>query len=190
MQLTFQQLRDANARRGIEWMGSPADPRDLLFTSVELAGEVGEACNIVKKLERHRAGVAGGISGPDAHHALAEELADVVICADRVAECLGIDLGAMIVDKFNKTSKKHGLSVRLDAPSSDGRPVKNDEVDALVSKLKGTANDLIPTMLDLGMGEVNVGCAKSAVDRVLERDHQGIWRVRQHGCGCCDPTSV
>ena len=80
------------------------------FRGVELAGEVGEACNVIKKLERERHGWAGS---RDIREHLVEELADVIICADLVAMAAEIDLAAAIKDKFNTTSKKIGVDVTL-----------------------------------------------------------------------------
>lgn len=82
----------------------------LSFRGNELAGETGEACNIIKKLERERMGQVGSRSTADA---LAEEIADVVICADLIAMEAGFDLSEAVRRKFNKTSEKYGLSTRL-----------------------------------------------------------------------------
>ena len=45
--------------------------------------------------------------------AIAEELADVVICVDLIAARFGINLWDAILDKFNATSHKTGLEVWL-----------------------------------------------------------------------------
>ncbi len=102
-------LRAANERRQAEW---DADNQiSLAYRGNELAGEVGEACNIIKKLERERIGIRGSRA---TQAQLAEELADVVICADLIAMSEGIDLlDHAVPDKFNATSKKYGLSTRL-----------------------------------------------------------------------------
>jgi NTP pyrophosphatase (non-canonical NTP hydrolase) len=76
----------------------------------ELAGEVGEACNAIKKLERKRLGIRGSRDTVD--H-LAEELADVVICVDLIAMHYEVNLGKAIRKKFNKTSRKVGLPVEI-----------------------------------------------------------------------------
>jgi NTP pyrophosphatase (non-canonical NTP hydrolase) len=106
--MNLSTLRIANVKRHDEWVGgndiTPA------FRGNELAGETGEACNIIKKLERERLGIAGSRS--TIPH-LAEELADVVICVDLIAMEYGIDLGAAVRDKFNATSSKVGLSTRI-----------------------------------------------------------------------------
>lgn len=110
-QLTFAALRDANVARQAEWC--PDQLPDLSFRGNELAGEAGEACNIIKKLERERHGWRGSRATTDD---LLQELADVVICADLTAIQIGADLGRAVAAKFNATSTKHNLSVSLPAP--------------------------------------------------------------------------
>lgn len=113
--LTFGALRAANAARQELWC--PDQKPDLSFRGNELAGETGEACNVIKKLERERRGWRGSRA---TIQDLAEELADVVICADLVAHSAGIDLGAAVTFKFDKSSEKIGLPTRLsglDAPA-------------------------------------------------------------------------
>lgn len=105
---TFTNLREANAARQAEW---DKDERiSLSYRGNELAGETGEACNIIKKLERERLGIRGSRATVDQ---LADELADVLICADLIALAEGIDLEAAVARKFNATSEKVGLSTRL-----------------------------------------------------------------------------
>lgn len=110
MPITLQNLRDANVRRSIEWMGNAPVPADMMFCAVELGGETGEALNVCKKMERVRLGVVGSKANLVD---LIEELADVIICVDRVAACYDIDLSEAIQKKFNKTSEKYGLKERL-----------------------------------------------------------------------------
>lgn len=77
----YQTLRDANVVRQAEW--DPAGhAKDLLWRMNELAGEIGEICNVLKKLHRERCGVEGFRATKDQ---LAEELADGVICIDLLA---------------------------------------------------------------------------------------------------------
>lgn len=113
---TFSRLRDANRARQAQW---DADDRiGLIYRANELAGEVGEACNVAKKIERERLGIAGSRATVAQ---LAEELADVVICADLVAMGEGIDLDEAVAAKFNATSEKIGLPQRLSAASYQAR---------------------------------------------------------------------
>lgn len=107
----YETLRDANEARNAEW--TKGEGTSIVFKGNELAGEVGEACNVIKKLYRERQGWVGSRA---TLNDLAEELADVVICADLIAMDEGIDLDAAVRAKFNKTSEKYGLSVRLVEP--------------------------------------------------------------------------
>ncbi|NTG85888.1 nucleotide pyrophosphohydrolase [Agrobacterium rhizogenes] len=104
----FTNLRAANIARQKEWDGD--NQIDLAYRGNELAGEVGEACNVIKKLERERRGIAGS---RDTKEHLAEELADVIICVDLIAMAAGIDMDAAVRAKFNATSEKVGLRTRL-----------------------------------------------------------------------------
>lgn len=106
--LDLETLRRANAARAKQW--DPGNTIPLMFAMMELAGEAGEACNAAKKLARHELGLAGGNTDIDA---LAQELADVVICCDLAAMKAGINLAEAVVAKFNATSDKHGFTVKL-----------------------------------------------------------------------------
>jgi len=107
--LDFSTLRQANLARAKEWNPTGADTGPG-FAGLELAGEVGELCNLLKKAERARLGLVGGSVSPAA---IAEELADVVICADLVGLALGLDLWPIVVAKFNATSEAKGFATRL-----------------------------------------------------------------------------
>lgn len=106
--ITIEELQTAHTERQAEWC--PEQVPDLSFRGNEMAGEVGEACNVIKKLERERHGWRGS---RDTKEHLAEELADVVHTAILCAITAGIDLAPAIVKKFNDTSDKNALTVRL-----------------------------------------------------------------------------
>lgn len=127
--LDLAKLRSANAARAYQWNGG--NPPPLSFNLMELAGEAGEACNAGKKLARHEYGFVGG--DPDVSK-LAEELADVVICADLAAEKAGIDLAEAVVQKFNKTSVKHAFPQRLSA-ATEAQPTREQLIEQ-VARLK------------------------------------------------------
>lgn len=116
--LTFKDLRAASSLRQRFW--DPDNRFDLLYRSNELGGEVGEAQNVVKKLVRERLGLRGSRSTKDA---LASELADVVICADLVAQKEDIDLDIAVRMKFNRTSKEQNLNVFLPWEEGDEHAV-------------------------------------------------------------------
>jgi NTP pyrophosphatase (non-canonical NTP hydrolase) len=74
-----------------------------------LTGEVGEAANIVKKLNRIRDGIPGNTqSREELEHALGEELADIAVYLDLMAQAAGFDLEGIREVKFQKTSAKIG----------------------------------------------------------------------------------
>lgn len=110
------ELRAANVARQAVWC--PEQVPDLSFRGNELAGEVGEACNVIKKLERERLGWKGS---RDTVAHLGEELADIIICTDLVALSAGIDLASAVVGKFNSTSEKVGIPVFLPPPPQGGQ---------------------------------------------------------------------
>ncbi|MGN6064928.1 MazG-like family protein [Brevundimonas diminuta] len=143
-------LRAANIARQAEW--DPSDKITLTYRLNELAGETGEACNVGKKIERERLGIRGS---RDTIEHLAEELGDVVICADLVAMAEGIDLEAAVAAKFNATSEKVGLKTRLAAPAA---PFDRDGLIALI--MEETTDDIVADGWDR-LGKPNVlvqGC--------------------------------
>ncbi len=85
-------------------------------------GELGEAANIAKKLNRVRDGIPGNgdITPDELRQALADELADTFIYLDLTAQSEGIDLEAAVIEKFNKTSAKIGYENTLFNRSLDG----------------------------------------------------------------------
>lgn len=105
----YKSLHHANVARNKQWDNKNA--LDLSFRGNELAGEVGEACNIIKKLERERLGLVGS---RDTNEHLIEELCDVVICTYLIAMQIGINLDPHVARKFNETSRKRGLTVFME----------------------------------------------------------------------------
>lgn len=103
----YTTLREANIARATEWQG---DKVDASFRGNELGGEVGEALNVIKKLERQRLGIKGS---RDSVEHLAEELADVIICTDLIAMMYDINLNKAVAEKFNMTSLKVGLNTKM-----------------------------------------------------------------------------
>lgn len=75
------------------------------------AGELGEAANIIKKLNRVRDGIPGNSETPEQlRNALAEELADVAIYLDLLTQAAGFDPETIRDLKFAKTSRKIGYT--------------------------------------------------------------------------------
>jgi len=68
---------------------------------------------------------------------LALELADTVICADRVAMYEGIDLGAAVREAFNDKSAELGLKARIE-------PTPDTEIEAAKQLLKAHGYHVYP----------------------------------------------
>lgn len=101
-------LRAANIARQIEWQNG--QEISLEYRGNEAAGEMGEFCNVIKKLARERLGIKGSRA---TLQDLKEEGADVVICVDLIFKEFGIDLAEAVREKFNMTSDKVGLATKL-----------------------------------------------------------------------------
>jgi NTP pyrophosphatase (non-canonical NTP hydrolase) len=116
--LTFNNLREANKARLPQFKNSKGEPAhekkdgsdwSLAEWMNAVAGELGEAANVIKKIRR------GDMTLEEAKEMLAEEFADIVTYLDITAMQAGINLGKATMDKFNKVSKRVGSSIRLDA---------------------------------------------------------------------------
>jgi NTP pyrophosphatase (non-canonical NTP hydrolase) len=79
-------------------------------------GELGEAANVAKKLNRVRDGIPGnkGLTEAQLKEMFAAELADAFIYLDLMAQSQGIDLAEAAVEKFNAKSREIGYPVVLD----------------------------------------------------------------------------
>jgi len=80
------------------------------------AGELGEACNVAKKMLRFRDNVSGnkpGMSRDDYKKALASEIAGTLIYLDLWAASEGLDLGEIVRDEFNSKSIELGSEIKL-----------------------------------------------------------------------------
>jgi NTP pyrophosphatase (non-canonical NTP hydrolase) len=78
------------------------------------AGEMGEACNIAKKILRFRDGVAGNKKSEEEYRKdLAAEFADVIIYLSLAAAHQNIDLGEAVIDAFNNKSAEISSDIKL-----------------------------------------------------------------------------
>jgi len=114
--LTFERLRKMNLERLPLFRnprGEPAHARpdgfDWLLSQWSNAtlGELGEAANLIKKIER------GDTTLEEARDALAAELADAQTYLDLLAHRAGIDPAAATVKKWDEVSVRVGCSLRL-----------------------------------------------------------------------------
>lgn len=112
--LTFAELRAVSVRRSEEAFGHKLTAWSVAEWANAMAGEVGEACNIAKKMIRGDYPDMYALA--DAERELGKELADVVMYADLLAARLGVDLGKVVREKFNEVSRRRRSPIRLDLP--------------------------------------------------------------------------
>lgn len=111
MSMTFHDFSVFNRRRceSPKGFNHPISGWSLSDWFTATMGELGEAANIAKKLNRVRDGIPGNSETPEElRENLADEIADTFIYLDLLAQAAGINLGEAVVAKFNKTSAKIG----------------------------------------------------------------------------------
>lgn len=114
--LQFSALREANLARLSLFKnarGGPAhsqqDGSDWSLSDwlTAVCGELGEAANVIKKVNR------ADFTLEEARDKLAQEFADVMIYLDILAYRCGIDLGLAVIDTYNRKSEQLDLPCRL-----------------------------------------------------------------------------
>jgi NTP pyrophosphatase (non-canonical NTP hydrolase) len=114
--LTFRKFSEANRTRCESPSGfnHTLESWSLSDWITAATGELGEAANVVKKLNRVRDGIAGNDETPFALEAkLRRELADVFIYLDLIFQRLCTTLADEVLSVFNEKSKKIGYKEML-----------------------------------------------------------------------------
>ena len=116
MKLDLQKFREINVQRA-KYGFKCYDNQPLTYWTTALAGEVGELCNMIKKIQRvEKGGVDGGSSytakdiTPDM---LKDEIGGIAIYLDLLASLLGISLEEAIIETFNNKSDKQGFAEKV-----------------------------------------------------------------------------
>jgi NTP pyrophosphatase (non-canonical NTP hydrolase) len=121
--LTFDDLVQANLSRVVRWHPGGLHEWSPLEWAGAMAGEAGEACNAAKKLKRidgqlaninHEAG-RSLTERQSACRQIAKEVADTIIYGALLVSAADEDLGATIVEVFNRKSEEYGFPERLRA---------------------------------------------------------------------------
>lgn len=116
--LRFGTLRRANSMRLPQFKnpkGEPAhkepDGSDWALSAWcnAVCGELGEAANLIKKIE------GGYFTLEEKREELGKEFADIVTYLDILAARAGVDLGEAVAMKFNEVSERVGSTVRIAA---------------------------------------------------------------------------
>lgn len=114
--LTFEQVNAVNRERCSRWHGDDASRWSGADWSNAMCGEAGETANVVKKLRRietHTADATDGHTEAELMVMLANEIADVFLYLDLLANYYDIDLPDAVVRKFNAVSERRGFPERL-----------------------------------------------------------------------------
>lgn len=121
-EMTLSQIQAISTKRAGRWHPCGIGEWTVSDWAVAMAGEAGEMCNAVKKLNRLRTGAQGAnnpTSEAAAVYAIGEELADTVLYAVLVAQRLEIPLAAAVAAKFNAVSRREGFPERMPIPGAD-----------------------------------------------------------------------
>lgn len=114
--MTFQRfsaINHARCRDGFKHDLGDWSPSDWMVATM---GELGEAANVLKKLNRERDGIKGNTATADVlREQLARELADTFIYLDLMSQALGIDLESAVRRTFDAKSLQIGYPHLLDA---------------------------------------------------------------------------
>lgn len=105
----FRSINVTRAKEGFKCY----DNQPLSYWTTALAGEVGELCNMIKKIQRVE---MGGVDGGSSYKAsditkekLKEEIGGIAIYLDLLASLLDIELGNAMADTFNQKSTQQGF---------------------------------------------------------------------------------
>lgn len=120
--MDFRKISEANLRRCEASNGFNHRLRDWSQSDwfVAAAGELGEACNVVKKLNRYRDGIYAStnfksmaLSERELLDKLRQEVGDTVLYLDLIAHYNGFTLEAAAIEVFDAKSRELGYPVIL-----------------------------------------------------------------------------
>ena len=117
MKLDLTKFREINVQRA-KYGFKCYDNQPITYWTTALAGEVGELCNMVKKIQRVE---LGGVDGGSSYTAkditpdmLKDEIGGIAIYLDLLASLLGISLEDAIIETFNNKSTQLGFKEKMD----------------------------------------------------------------------------
>ena len=116
MPMTFEQFSEANRKRceSAQGFNHPLGSWSTSDWLTATVGELGEAANVIKKLNRVRDGVPGNKQTPDQlRDMLRKELGDVFVYLDLLSQSLGFNIADAATEVFNAKSAEIGYPVTL-----------------------------------------------------------------------------
>lgn len=120
----LNELKKVNEKRSEKGFNVKLLDWKLSQWSNAVAGEVGELCNIIKKVERgdyherpknqsENKDFNNAYAAKDYRADIGKEVADIVIYLDLLCKRENLDLGAEIVKKFNEVSERVGSNIKI-----------------------------------------------------------------------------
>jgi NTP pyrophosphatase (non-canonical NTP hydrolase) len=114
-----------------------------------LIGEIGEAANVAKKLNRYRDGIPGNkVSKEELQVKLRNELGDAFVYLDLLAQSVGVAIEEAASEVFDAKSEEIGCPIRMLAPSpapstdrAGDKETSDDVYERAVRKLISRLND-------------------------------------------------
>jgi NTP pyrophosphatase (non-canonical NTP hydrolase) len=116
MPMTFEEFSQANRARceSPQGFNHPLSGWSSSDWMTALVGEIGEAANVVKKLNRCRDGVPGNkLTADELRDQLRKELGDVFVYLDLMAQSLGFNIADAATEVFDAKSADIGYPVKL-----------------------------------------------------------------------------
>lgn len=143
---TFNEVSKTNLSRALEWHPGGLEEWSPAEWGNATAGEMGELCNVLKKILRVDSGIqqASGLTRDELRVMAAQEIGDTFLYLDLIAQRLGLNTYECVRDTFNRVSLREGFPQRLDEPRPkiDARPGhyitmgRNDNADDMVDALR------------------------------------------------------
>jgi NTP pyrophosphatase (non-canonical NTP hydrolase) len=116
MPMTFGEFSDANRDRceSTQGFNHPLNGWSASDWMTALVGELGEAANVIKKLNRCRDGIPGNkASEAVLRDQLRKELGDTFVYLDLLCQSLGFNIADAATEVFNSKSAEIGYGKRI-----------------------------------------------------------------------------
>lgn len=129
--LTFSHFSAVNRRRSEspDGFGHSLGDWSLSDWFTATMGELGEAANVCKKLNRIRDGIGGNSETEAVLRAkLASELADTFIYLDLLCQAAGLDLGAAVAGTFDAKSDAVGCDIKIGSAARATNTITPDQI--------------------------------------------------------------
>lgn len=116
--MTINDFSTVNEARCVEGFKHKLDDWSLSDWMTALTGEVGEAANIVKKMNRHRDGIDEKVPLEELKSMLRDECGDIYCYLSLFAKAAGFDIEEAAIEKFNEVSLKRDWPYRIEIVST------------------------------------------------------------------------